>query len=215
MSLRPSLGFVCVVLGSLLTFACGEPLKFERHGDKVAIPESYQSCKEGETCTLTGADCSGCCGVAAVRAEVEESVYAAVRRSCDDYDGQHCTGCQALAREATCVGGRCTFNHTTLCSTSSVLGAAHEPGADGIKDPFSCNQCTCQNDGTLSCGSTDCGFPCSAGMAKGTSCDSCGYNTNCDSLRTACLPSCTSTADCGGTPGGVCADGVCKRVCGG
>lgn len=214
MSTRPTFVRACVVLCGLLALACSDPLTFARSGDRVSIPASYGSCQEGEDCTLTGADCSGCCGVEAVRSDVEESVYVAVRRSCEGYDGPHCNGCQALTRTATCIGGRCTLGHTTLCATSGMLGSAVQPGTSGIKDPFSCNLCSCLPDGTLSCGSSDCAFPCSAGMAKGTSCVSCGYNTNCDTLQTACLPSCESTADCGGTPGGVCADGVCKRLCG-
>lgn len=211
---RPLFCSLWVSLFGLLSLACSDPLTFERSHDKVLIPESYSSCPEGEACTLTGADCSGCCGAAAVREDVEEDVYVAVQRSCQSYDGQHCSGCSALTRDAICIAGRCTIVHTTLCSTAAVLGQASPPGTGNIKDPFSCNECTCQQDGTLSCGTMDCGFPCSAGMAPGTSCDACGFNTNCDSLRTACLPSCETTADCGGTPGGVCADGVCKRVCG-
>jgi hypothetical protein len=201
-------------LCGLLTLACSDALTFERRGDKVLIPESYGSCREGDPCTLTGADCSGCCGVAAVRADSEDDVYVAVQRTCQSYHGEHCNACSAMTREATCSGGRCTLLHSTMCATSPMSGSALEPGTSGIKDPFSCNECTCQEDGTLSCGTMDCGFPCSAGMAQGTTCDDCGYNTNCDRLRTGCLPRCDTAADCGGTADGVCADGVCKRVCG-
>jgi hypothetical protein len=211
----PSLALCC-----LLALGCDDPLTFPRTDDKVLIPASYGSCHDGQACTLTGADCSDCCGVEAVRAESEESIYVAVQRSCEAYDGPRCNSCTAIPREATCMAGRCTLIHTATCSVATPRSVGSgatpvvSPGTDDIKDPFSCNTCTCQEDGTLRCGAQDCPLPCSAGLAPGTTCDSCGYNEHCDVLRTGCLPSCESDADCGGTPGGVCSSGVCKRACG-
>ncbi|MEY4514843.1 MAG: hypothetical protein RLZZ450_6965 [Pseudomonadota bacterium] len=211
---------VCVVLSCLLGAGCSDALSFPRSGDKVSIPASYERCEDGQACTLTGADCSDCCGVAAVRSESEESIYVAVQRSCQSYQGPHCLSCSAIPREAVCVDGRCTLIHSTTCNVSGSLrggtGGAMpvSPGTEGLKDPFSCNTCTCQQDGTLLCGKDDCPVPCSLGLAPGTTCDSCGYNEHCDVTRTACLPSCETNADCGGTPGGVCSAGVCKRICG-
>jgi hypothetical protein len=213
--------YVCLVLlCCLLTVGCEDALTFPRAGDKVLIPASFGSCEEGQACTLTGADCSDCCGVDAVRSESEESIYVAVRRSCESYIGPRCGGCPAIPRDTMCIGGRCTIVHATTCTVSSApRGGAStampvSPGTSGLKDPFSCNTCTCQEDGTLLCGKDDCPVPCSAGLLPGTTCDSCGYNDFCDVTRTACLPICETTADCGGTPGGVCSAGVCKRVCG-
>jgi hypothetical protein len=217
--LRPFLR-VAFVSTALLFAACDAQLSLSRVGDKVAIPASYGSCTKAQECTLTGADCSDCCGVAAVREDSEEKIYVAVQRSCQSYKGTQCNLCNAIPREITCVDGRCTLVHSSTCSVgiparvSPTAGLPASPGDTGIKDPFSCNTCTCQPDGTLLCGSEDCPVPCSRGLAPGTTCDSCGYNENCDVLRTACLPSCETTADCAGTPLGVCSSGVCKRVCG-
>jgi hypothetical protein len=198
---------------SLWALACDDAPAFERRGDVVQIPDQYKTCQEGDRCALSGDTCSDCCSAQAVRQEVEERVFLGVRKACVDQgrDTFGCTECQAEPRDAHCVAGRCVIEHAAMCSVGADPVAA---GAVGIRDPFSCNKCVCQQDGTLACDEADCPKPCSAGMAPGTSCARCGFNELCDVLRTECLPVCESDLDCGGTPGGRCLDGVCKRVCG-
>jgi len=206
--MRGRIAFLLVC--GLSGLGCDGP-DLEISGTRVVLPEKYIRCTSGDSCTLTGASCSQCCEVEAVRASVEEEVYARVQRTCSEHDTPICS-CQPMPRAAQCEAGRCTISPAR---TSCSLGDAPiEPGTSGIRDPFSCNDCVCQLDGTLACDEASCPRPCSAGMLPGVTCDSCGFNRDCDLLRTACLPACETSADCRGTFQGVCRDGVCKRVCG-
>jgi hypothetical protein len=94
-----------------------------------------------------------------------------------------------------------------------VDGKIHPSGTGGIADPFSCNECTC-NDGALGCTKIACPKDCPAGTVPGKSCSRCGPADGCEVLRTGCLPECDSEADCAGTGLGQCFDGICRILCG-
>jgi hypothetical protein len=200
------------LLSGLLALACADDLRFEVQEDgHVLLPSKYVECQDDDACTITGVSCTRCCEVEAVRSSIENEVYNAVERSCAKLAPLNC-GCLARPREARCIEGRCTLLHeSTSCGLEGKVVADQ---GDVVPDPFSCNSCVCQRDGTLRCDTAACPRPCSAGMRPGVTCDVCGYNENCDQLRTACLPECDTSADCGGTIDGVCLDGVCKRTCG-
>jgi hypothetical protein len=91
-----------------------------------------------------------------------------------------------------------------------VGGVVYPNGASGIKDPFSCNDCTCM-EGELACTKIGCPVACPAGSAPGKQCAQCGPVDNCEVVEHACLPTC-SAGTCTGA--GACVGGVCKNLCG-
>lgn len=91
-----------------------------------------------------------------------------------------------------------------------VNGNVYPDGAFGIKDPFSCNSCTC-NGGVLGCTEIFCDQPCPPNSAPGQRCARCGPTDGCELIETACLPLCSDTCE---RPGDACVNGVCQGRCG-
>ncbi len=90
-----------------------------------------------------------------------------------------------------------------------VDGVVYPSGASGIKDPRSCNLCTCV-DGQLGCDEQACPeSACPPNAVFGTQCAECGPTDACLVVEHACLFLCAE-----GCASGTCFDGVCKNVCG-
>jgi len=90
-----------------------------------------------------------------------------------------------------------------------VDGRIYADGEDGIPDPVSCNQCTCQ-DGQLLCTEIACPEPCPEGNGYGTECSQCGPADECLVVRHACFPSCVDECEGGrACSNGVCVTGLC------
>jgi Kunitz/Bovine pancreatic trypsin inhibitor domain/von Willebrand factor type C domain len=146
------------------------------------------------------------------RATVERWYYDPTSGRCETFTYGGCEGNannfeMQMACEEACgplAGG------ATACE---VGGKVYPSGTGGIADPFSCNECTC-NDGALGCTKIACPKDCPAGTTPGKSCSQCGPADGCEVVRTGCLPECDSQADCQGTGLGQCFDGVCRILCG-
>lgn len=89
-----------------------------------------------------------------------------------------------------------------------VGGVIYPSGASGIQDPFSCNQCACQN-GELACDDAACPKPCPDDTKPGKGCAECGPTDACLIFEYDCMPTCVETC-----AKGVCSDGVCVNYCG-
>lgn len=155
------------------------------------------------------------------------------------------TACMHTAREgyatALCTGGKwtrrldmnaCTCASDARCGYGSrcesgicaaarcdVDGMRYAVGTTDIADPVTCNNCSCQSDGTLACTAYPCPAAfCPSGTTRETACLECGPAGGCALTRTGCLPHCDTTADC--TPAGpgtmcystshVCGVGLCE-----
>lgn len=89
-----------------------------------------------------------------------------------------------------------------------VGGAVYPSGSGPIQDPFSCNQCSCQ-DGELACDNAACPKPCPDNTKPGKGCAQCGPIDNCVVVEIACMPACVDTC-----AQGTCIDGACVNSCG-
>ncbi len=117
----------------------------------------------------------------------------------------------ALACLLACVpSGDAGASRPAACK---VGDAVYPSGASGIKDPHSCNQCSCQN-GQLGCTKIACPEACPPNAKESTGCAACGPVDNCEIVEHGCFPVCNATSDCAGTPYGFCIDNACKNVCG-
>lgn len=117
--------------------------------------------------------------------------------------------CGMLARGYCASNGQCAdlqdFGDQRACK---VAGVIYPSGTGGIQDPFSCNQCVCQ-DGMLACDDAACPKPCPENMKRGKGCAECGPADNCLILEYDCMPACVDTC-----AQGACVDGVCVSYCG-
>ncbi len=94
-------------------------------------------------------------------------------------------------------------------ASCKVDGVVYPSGASGIKDPRSCNLCTCV-DGQLGCDEQACPEnACPPNAVFGTQCAECGPTNACLVVEHTCLFLCAE-----GCVSGTCFDGVCKNVCG-
>ncbi len=117
--------------------------------------------------------------------------------------------CDMPARGYCAPNGQCAdlrdFGDQRACK---VAGVIYPSGSAGIQDPFSCNQCVCQ-DGTLACDDAACPKPCPENTKPGKSCAECGPIDNCLILEYDCMPACVDTC-----AQGACMNGVCVTFCG-
>lgn len=162
---------------------------------------------------VQGLQCS--CGIF-VNGEKGDALTAA-KRAAASYVTASCGGGVLCGECASPAAGYCS--PAGVCQTlweegpaaCKVGGVIYPDGAQGIPAPTSCNKCSCQ-DGNLSCTEIDCPTPCPTGSALGTQCALCGPTDGCLVVEHACLPTCSSGRDA--CLQGVCADGVCRAVCG-
>lgn len=92
-----------------------------------------------------------------------------------------------------------------------VDGRVYPSGSGGIQDPFSCNQCSCDN-GRLDCTEINCATPCPRGTAPASQCLQCGPVDQCLSIEYKCLSSCTDQGDCATED--YCLNGTCHSALG-
>jgi len=124
--------------------------------------------------------------------------------------GVVCGPCPPPAPNGYCgPGGQCVdapeLGDERACKVGGII---YPSGAGPIQDPFSCNQCGC-DDGVLSCDDAACPKPCPADMKPGQGCAECGPIDNCLILEYACMPACVETC-----AQGTCVDGACVTYCG-
>jgi hypothetical protein len=79
-----------------------------------------------------------------------------------------------------------------------------------VPDLDGCNTCTCSDGALSACTKVGCPNTCPTGTARGTQCAQCGPADACETVETACLPTCTDTCE----SGGVCSNGLCRNICG-
>ena len=116
-----------------------------------------------------------------------------------------------------CLDGRWASVEDGACFPQGPTGTAcvvdgylYWPG-DEFGDPFSCNTCTCRDDGGLSCTEIGCDDPCPEGTEAGSRCLTCGPADECLTVEHKCLPHCEVDEEC---DFGNCVDGVCRMPCG-
>jgi hypothetical protein len=123
--------------------------------------------------------------------------------------GVLCDPCPSPSRGYCAANGQCAdlqdFGEERACK---VGGVTYPSGATGIQDPFSCNQCSCQ-DGVLGCDDAACPKPCPDNTQPGKGCAECGPVDNCLIVEYDCMPACVETC-----AQGVCVDGACVNYCG-
>lgn len=114
----------------------------------------------------------------------------------------------APARGYCTANGQCAdlhdFGEERGCKVGGVI---YPSGASGIQDPFSCNQCVCQ-DGELACDDAGCPKPCPDNTKPGKGCAECGPSDNCLIVEYDCMPACVETC-----AQGVCVNGACVNYC--
>jgi hypothetical protein len=124
--------------------------------------------------------------------------------------GVVCGACNPPTNAYCSPQGRCEDVWQNPAEAScKVDGVVYASGTGGIKDPVSCNTCTC-SDGQLGCTEIACDEPCPAGTTYGTRCAQCGPTDACEIVEHRCLPTCVDTC----ADGGQCISGVCKTLCG-
>ncbi|MFZ5897007.1 MAG: hypothetical protein ACOY0T_38470 [Myxococcota bacterium] len=107
--------------------------------------------------------------------------------------------------------GRCEDDAGPARRSCKVAGVVYPDGYDGIKDPGSCNTCSC-NDGQLACTEIGCGSTCPAGTAFGMQCAECGPTDACVLPEYDCFPTCTDKCP---NSNQFCLNGLCKSgICG-
>lgn len=94
-----------------------------------------------------------------------------------------------------------------------VNGVTYPDGSTNVPDPTSCNTCSCDDGQITSCTDIACPTACAEGTILSTECAQCGPTDACQSVRTACLPTCVEQANCAESSG-VCIDGACRDLCG-
>jgi len=119
-----------------------------------------------------------------------------------------CNPCPGPPLRGRCgANGQCMAQDTASERACKVGGAVYPSGYAPIQDPFSCNQCSCQ-DGELACDDAGCAKPCPADTAPGKGCDQCGPTDNCEVVEIGCMPACVDTCALGS-----CVDGACVHTC--
>ena len=119
-----------------------------------------------------------------------------------------CPACFLPTTGSCSAQGQCQDGSGAPSPACKVGGVIYLSGADGIADPISCNKCSCYG-GHLSCTEINCPIACPAGTAFGTQCARCGPTDACQTIESACLPTCTSTCK-----SGACSNGLCRMICG-
>lgn len=180
------------------------------HGPRThPVASEYRECTADADCTLVSVACDSCCDREAVATSKQAAYEQERERACASFRGGECD-CSRRPLAARCLEGSCAEVPAAYCV---VDGRRHLPGQDGIRDPFSCNECTC-SDGQLSCDEASCPKPCPAGNAPGVSCLRCGPGDGCEALETGCYPTCTTDGDCSEADSKRCLNGLCRTLCG-
>ena len=125
-------------------------------------------------------------------------------------EGVTCGPCPPPPTRGYCTpSGQCAdlqdFGGERACK---VAGVIYPSGTAGIQDPFSCNQCVCEN-GELACDDAACPKPCPDNTKPGRGCAECGITDNCLVTEYDCMPICVETC-----VKGACIDGLCVSYCG-
>lgn len=133
------------------------------------------------------------------------------------YDENQCAGgivcgaCLEPKRGYCSAAGRCEdFNDGGGAASCQVNGKVYPDGATGIRDPFSCNSCSC-SDGALVCTEINCPQPCPPNSVPGERCLLCGPADGCELVEIGCLPLCSDTCP---NPAETCVNGACRQRCG-
>jgi hypothetical protein len=127
-------------------------------------------------------------------------------------EGIACGACAVPARGSCSPKGQCFDEYAPDeegrgCRAGGVV---YPHGASDIQDPFSCNQCQC-DDGQLICTEIACEMPCPPNAKPGTSCAECAPNDACLVVEHGCLLLCGGDGEC---QRGACVEGVCANYCG-
>jgi hypothetical protein len=171
----------------------------------ASIDECTAACAAIDTCSLPPE--SGPCEAAITRYYHDPGTD-----TCRTFTYGGCMGNDNnFANQEECEGTcGATLPSGTACE---VGGTVYPSGSDGIADPQSCNTCLC-DQGQLICTEIACPEPCPAGTEYAVSCSQCGPADGCEILRSDCLPTCQSNADCTGDAPPFCFDGICRILCG-
>jgi hypothetical protein len=176
---------------------------------KVCDPTADNQCTE---LISSGPACG--CGTFVNPANVD--ALARLEEAKNAYNGagcgadEACAICEAPPSAACSPQGVCVDAvPSDTAASCKVDGVVYPSGASGIKDPQSCNLCTCV-DGQLGCDEQACPEnACPPNAVFGTQCAECGPTDACLVVEHTCLFLCAE-----GCTNGTCFDGVCKNVCG-
>lgn len=113
-------------------------------------------------------------------------------------------------RGACGADGQCKDEQDLRGERACKVGGTIYPSGSAvpIQDPFSCNQCSCQ-DGELVCDDAICPKPCPDDTKPGKGCAQCGPTDDCEVVEIDCMPACVDTC-----AQGTCVDGACVNYCG-
>jgi hypothetical protein len=110
-----------------------------------------------------------------------------------------------------CSGGRWNSVEDGPCEPNAgqrcLIGNRLYRQGESFRDPFSCNECACGMNGSLSCTLIGCDIPCPAGTVEGRRCRACGSPGGCDIWEIGCFDPCVDGELC---EFGFCDDGVCS-----
>jgi hypothetical protein len=172
--------------------------------------------KSALQCTETVSGSLGCgCAtpVNPVNASALKDLASVAAQSTPECD-MLCTPCVAPGVASCTEAGSCEYTLPPLPAKAAckVDGVIYQDGASGIRRPWDCNTCTCE-DGQLSlCTLVECpsgNYDCPSGTSPGNQCAQCGPTDACQIVEYACLPNCTDACATG-----VCSNGVCRQICG-
>jgi hypothetical protein len=194
-----------VALALTCALGCGRSEREAEQTPELPSFEEYRVCETDTDCAIVRLGC-GCCGQDAIARNSGPQYIAELAKYCK-VDKDIACSCREQRMAARCIANRCQAAPSVACV---VDGKTHLTGASGIKDPFSCNLCTCQ-EGQLACDEASCPEPCPAGTSAGQSCENCDSNSSCADVRTDCLPTCAKDGDC--LAGALCTDGLCRGWC--
>jgi hypothetical protein len=188
----------------------------------LCIQQISLSCEGGRWTAATSGVCDGCW-----TPEQADFIASFPERGCTCYASAdtHCsTSTQNGPEYTACTAGKwtvvsgtpppvdcaCTVNEECgfgrICvygkcapGVCEVNGARYSAGFANIPDPLSCNTCTCEADGSLTCTTLPCpAEACPTGTSAASECVVCGQDAGaCDLRRTGCLTSCNTADDCG------------------